>query len=63
MPVADYNRRIRSGLFEIDLAKGRVFRDGREVPIQEQPFRVLEMLIEQPGERDPSALRRGIATY
>jgi Tol biopolymer transport system component/DNA-binding winged helix-turn-helix (wHTH) protein len=50
MPVADFSRRIRSGLFEIDLAKGLVFRNGREVPIQEQPFRVLEMLIEQPGE-------------
>jgi Tol biopolymer transport system component/DNA-binding winged helix-turn-helix (wHTH) protein len=50
MPVSDSSRRIRSGLFEIDLDKGRVFRDGREVPVQEQPFRVLEMLIEQPGE-------------
>jgi Tol biopolymer transport system component/DNA-binding winged helix-turn-helix (wHTH) protein len=50
MAVGDSSRRIRSGLFEIDLANGRVFRDGREVPIQEQPFRVLEMLIEQPGE-------------
>jgi Tol biopolymer transport system component/DNA-binding winged helix-turn-helix (wHTH) protein len=50
MPVADSSRRIRSGLFEIDLATGRVYRNGREVPIQEQPFRLLEMLIEQPGE-------------
>jgi Tol biopolymer transport system component/DNA-binding winged helix-turn-helix (wHTH) protein len=50
MAVGDSSRRIRSGLFEIDLANGRVFRDGREVPVQEQPFRVLEMLIEQPGE-------------
>jgi Tol biopolymer transport system component/DNA-binding winged helix-turn-helix (wHTH) protein len=50
MPISDSSRRIRSGLFEIDLDKGRVFRDGREVPVQEQPFRVLEMLIEQPGE-------------
>jgi Tol biopolymer transport system component/DNA-binding winged helix-turn-helix (wHTH) protein len=49
MPVAP-SRRVRSGLFEIDLENGHISRNGREVPVQEQPFRVLEMLIEQPGE-------------
>jgi DNA-binding winged helix-turn-helix (wHTH) protein/Tol biopolymer transport system component len=49
MPVVP-SRRVRSGLFEIDLEKGHISRNGREVPVQEQPFRVLEMLIEHPGE-------------
>jgi TolB-like protein/DNA-binding winged helix-turn-helix (wHTH) protein/Tfp pilus assembly protein PilF len=50
MPVAHSSRKVRSGLFEIDFSKARIFRNGREIPIQEQPFRVLEILIEHPGE-------------
>jgi TolB-like protein/DNA-binding winged helix-turn-helix (wHTH) protein/Tfp pilus assembly protein PilF len=50
MPDTHSSRRFRSGLFEIDFGKTSISRNGRDVPIQEQPFRVLEMLIEQPGE-------------
>jgi TolB-like protein/DNA-binding winged helix-turn-helix (wHTH) protein/Tfp pilus assembly protein PilF len=45
-----FGRRVRAGLFEVDLASGEVHKSGRKVPLQEQPFRVLAMLLERPGE-------------
>src|SRR5215469_3721536 len=47
---ASSSRRIRTGLFEIDLVSGEVYKDGRKVSLQEQPFRVLAVLLERPGE-------------
>ncbi|MGC1296050.1 MAG: winged helix-turn-helix domain-containing protein, partial [Alloacidobacterium sp.] len=43
-------RRISTGLFEVDLTIGQIFRHGRRVPLQEQPFRVLAVLLEHPGQ-------------
>jgi len=43
-------RRISTGLFEVDLVSGEVLREGRRVPLQEQPFRVLRLLLERPGQ-------------
>ncbi|HVT97644.1 MAG TPA: winged helix-turn-helix domain-containing protein [Acidobacteriaceae bacterium] len=43
-------RRISTGLFEVDLVSGEVLREGRVVPVQEQPFRVLRLLLERPGQ-------------
>jgi TolB-like protein/DNA-binding winged helix-turn-helix (wHTH) protein/Tfp pilus assembly protein PilF len=43
-------RRLRAGLFEIDLAAGQLHKNGRRLPLQEQPFRVLATLLEHPGE-------------
>src|SRR5580700_3073868 len=45
-----FGRRVRAGLFEVDLGSGEVHKNGRKVPLQEQPFRVLAMLLEHPGE-------------
>jgi len=42
--------RLRTGLFEIDFGSGEVYKSGRKLPLQEQPFRVLAMLLERPGE-------------
>jgi TolB-like protein/DNA-binding winged helix-turn-helix (wHTH) protein len=42
--------RLRTGLFEIDCSSGELFKNGRKLPLQEQPFRVLAMLLERPGE-------------
>src|SRR5215469_14577949 len=42
-------RRISTGLFEIDLSSGEVLRQGRRLPLQDQPFRVLAVLLEDPG--------------
>lgn len=47
---ASSRRRLRSGLFEVDLASCEVHKSGRKVPLQEQPFRVLALLLEHPGE-------------
>lgn len=44
------SRRIRTGLFEVDFGSSEVHREGRKVPLQEQPFRVLALLLERPGE-------------
>ena len=49
-PLASSSRRVRTGLFEIDFGSGEVHKEGRKVPLQEQPFRVLAILLERPGE-------------
>lgn len=40
----------RFGAFEMRLDTGELFKNGRRLAIQEQPFRVLAVLIERPGE-------------
>jgi eukaryotic-like serine/threonine-protein kinase len=47
---ASSGRRVRTGLFEIDFGSVEVRKEGRRVPLQEQPFRVLAMLLARPGE-------------
>jgi TolB-like protein/DNA-binding winged helix-turn-helix (wHTH) protein/tetratricopeptide (TPR) repeat protein len=42
--------RLRFGVFEADLRLGELTRSGKRVRLQEQPFRVLVMLLERPGE-------------
>jgi len=42
--------RLRFGLFEVDLRAGELTRRGRRIRLQEQPFQVLAMLLEKPGE-------------
>ena len=49
-PPASSSRQVRTGLFEIDLASGQLHKNGRKLPLQEQPFRVLAILLERPGE-------------
>ncbi len=41
---------IRFGVFEVDLVARELRRRGVRVRLQEQPFRVLEALLERPGE-------------
>ena len=51
MPEAsDSPQRLRFAVFEADLALGELTRLGRRVRLQEQPFRVLAMLLQKPGE-------------
>jgi TolB-like protein/DNA-binding winged helix-turn-helix (wHTH) protein len=42
--------RVRFGPFEFDAASGELTRDGRRVPLQRQPARLLELLLAKPGE-------------
>jgi TolB-like protein/DNA-binding winged helix-turn-helix (wHTH) protein/Tfp pilus assembly protein PilF len=41
---------IRFGIFEVDLQAGELRRQGIKVKLQQQPFEVLAMLLERPGE-------------
>jgi TolB-like protein/DNA-binding winged helix-turn-helix (wHTH) protein/Tfp pilus assembly protein PilF len=41
---------VRFGVFEVDLRAGELRRSGSKVKLQEQPFQVLAMLLERPGE-------------
>jgi TolB-like protein/DNA-binding winged helix-turn-helix (wHTH) protein/Tfp pilus assembly protein PilF len=41
---------FRFGVFEADLRTGELRRKGRPVRLQEQPFQVLALLLERPGE-------------
>ena len=38
------------GPFNLDLRAGELHRNGRKVRLHEQPFKILEMLLEHPGE-------------
>src|ERR1700729_1219462 len=42
--------RLRFGVFELDLRAGELRKHGLRVRLQEQPFQVLAMLVEHPGE-------------
>jgi DNA-binding winged helix-turn-helix (wHTH) protein/TolB-like protein len=50
MPPAQSKRSYRFGLFEADLASGELLRQGVRVRLQDQPFRVLIVLLEFAGE-------------
>jgi DNA-binding winged helix-turn-helix (wHTH) protein len=50
---ANSGHRIGTGLFEIDLTTGEILRQGRRVPLQQQPFRVLALLVEHAGQVVP----------
>ena len=43
------NGTIRFGVFEADLHSGEVRKSGSRVKLQEQPFKVLQVLLERPG--------------
>jgi TolB-like protein/DNA-binding winged helix-turn-helix (wHTH) protein/tetratricopeptide (TPR) repeat protein len=44
------SRTIQFGNFEADLRAGELRRDGSRIKLQEQPFRVLTLLLEHPGK-------------
>src|SRR6202795_2297076 len=42
--------RLRFGAFEVDLRAGELTKRGLRIRLQEQPFQVLAMLLEKPGQ-------------
>jgi TolB-like protein len=42
--------RVRFGAFEVDLASGELWKSGRKLKLTGQPFSVLAILLERPGE-------------
>jgi TolB-like protein/DNA-binding winged helix-turn-helix (wHTH) protein/Tfp pilus assembly protein PilF len=43
------SRRLRFGVFEADLDARELTKLGKQLPLQEQPFQLLAMLLEKPG--------------
>ena len=41
---------LRFDVYELDLRAGELYRNGRKIKLQEQPFQILAMLLEQPGQ-------------
>ena len=48
--LASATRVYRFGIFELNVTSRQLFRNGREIRIQEQPRRLLEALVERHGE-------------
>src|ERR1700746_2737806 len=46
----DSSGRLRFGVFEADLRAGELKKRGVRIRLQQQPFQVLTMLLERPGE-------------
>jgi DNA-binding winged helix-turn-helix (wHTH) protein len=49
MPARSTNL-VRFDVFEVDLRAQELYKAGRKIKLQGQPFQVLAMLLEQPGE-------------
>ena len=41
---------LRFDVYALDLRAGELFKSGRKIKLQEQPFRILTILLEHPGE-------------
>ena len=49
-PGSEVGRIIRFGVFEVDLHSGELRRNGLKIKLQGQPFQILALLLERPGE-------------
>ena len=49
-PTTASGNLFRFGIFEVDSASGTLTRSGARVKVQDQPFRLLLLLLERPGE-------------
>ncbi|MGD0444859.1 MAG: winged helix-turn-helix domain-containing protein [Edaphobacter sp.] len=49
-PTVESLSRVLFGLFEADLQSGELWKAGKRIKIQSQPFKVLSVLLEHPGE-------------
>ncbi len=51
-PMAKFvsSGRVRFGVFEVDFESGELRKQGIKIKLHDQPFRVLAMLLERPGE-------------
>jgi TolB-like protein/DNA-binding winged helix-turn-helix (wHTH) protein/Flp pilus assembly protein TadD len=50
VPQRSTRRVVRFGEFEVDLRAGELIKQGIKIRLQQQPFRVLALLLEHPGE-------------
>jgi TolB-like protein/DNA-binding winged helix-turn-helix (wHTH) protein/Tfp pilus assembly protein PilF len=49
-PHIEPPRIVRFGLFEVDLRSGDLLKQGRRLKLQTQPFQILALLLEYPGQ-------------
>ena len=54
----DSKQIIRFGLYEADLSRGVLLKGGLRVKLQSQPFRLLALFLERPGEVIPREERQ-----
>ena len=50
MGIVPSHRRVRFASFEMDEIAGELRKDGVKIRLQEQPFQILQILLERPGE-------------
>src|SRR6266576_2588244 len=50
METSPHSQAVRFGPFEVDLRAGELRKEGSKIRLQEQPFQMLAMLLEHPGE-------------
>jgi site-specific recombinase XerD len=50
MPSSESPNIARFGPFLLDLKAGELHKNGRKIRLQEQPFQVLSVLVQHPGE-------------
>src|SRR5271170_7445017 len=50
MEAVPQTRRTRFGPYEVDLRAGEVYKHGIRLKLQDQPFQVLAVLLEHPGD-------------
>src|SRR6266849_9734557 len=50
MEATARNHRTRFGAFEVDLHSGELHKHGIRLKLQDQPFHILALLLEHPGE-------------
>ena len=48
--VSNGNRTVRFGVFEVDLRSGELRKSGSRIRLQDQPFKVLQILLEHSGD-------------
>ena len=49
-PSPEDSSTLRFDVFTLELRAGELYKSGRKIKLQEQPFRILAMLLEQPGQ-------------
>ena len=49
-PQVQASRVLQFGAFEVDLRAGDLRKSGARIKLQEQPFQILIMLLERPGD-------------
>lgn len=50
IPSTEPSTRTSFGVYEVDLQAGELWKSGRRIKLQTQPFKVLAALLERPGE-------------